>query len=174
MSYSNVAGEMAQHSQKAAAYKPPAQLSDKAAVAQKGTGSSKTSATTGLSWTESSDGPNLEGINFEDTALLTSTISQGGAHPSMQVPGIPLLRKPTAALIAAYKEALNGSHSHNLMLERFMQSMSANALVAVLNTMGVSPKDIQGIQDGVRTEALARIEQNLEQWAKSQAMTEIV
>ncbi|KAF0134341.1 MAG: hypothetical protein FD145_721 [Candidatus Saganbacteria bacterium] len=126
---------------------------------------------TGIKW----DGDKINSDNA-DIATLSSYVSftTTEAQPSMSIFGLKLSRKTANAVIEAYKNAFRASRSHNLLLERFTQSMVANALVRVLSTMGISLKDIQNLQINERKQILGEIHKRLEEALYSKAMMDIV
>ena len=160
--------DMARQSVKAASLQLQPKDAEKVSIG----GKVKTSET-GLNWED--DKIKLQDAG--DTAVLTSTVSVSheGKNPGVSIFGIPLSRKTLDNLMDSYKSAFRGSHSHNEMLERFMQGMAANALVLALSTMDVSTKEIQSIQTSIREEAVKEIDGRISSdWANAKAMMEIV
>ncbi len=124
---------------------------DKAVAAS---GEVKTS-TTGLRWNKDN---NVVAQDLDTVHITTVSMSADSADRNYSIFGVPLSRKSVEILIDAYKTALRGSHSHNQMLERFQQTMAANAMVLALSLSGVEAKDIQAIQANVRSASLAEID----------------
>jgi len=152
----SVASGMAKESMKAMPRFTGPQDAEKAAAA----GGKINTSGVGLNWNEDNK---VVAPDLGDTATLSTTVSMSAdaGKKDYSVFGVPLSRKSVESLIDAYKTALRGSRSHNQMLERFQQTMAANAMVLALSLMGVESKEIQAIQTSVRSEALNEIDARL-------------
>ncbi len=112
--------------------------------------------------------------NFEDTAMLTTTVSM---HEDSVNVGTKILSKiglNAGAIEQSFKEVFKKSKSHNLLLERFMNNMKMGGLTALMGLMGIEPEKIEGLKAEAREEALKEIHTKLSQdWAYTKAMLDI-